>query len=134
MSTATAGATSGPRPADALASTANYLSRSGWRTGHTWGYEVVLPASFEPRKKGDRALGDWQKLGITRPGGQAFPRPGDRASLYLPAGREGPAFLLLANFQVIKRYNASNSYALAVGPSRRPAARRRRFCGRLARA
>ncbi len=100
---------------DALASTANYLRKSGWRSGHTWGYEVVLPGGFDVRKKGDRALGDWQKIGVKRPGGQAFPRPGDRASLYQPAGKKGPAFLLLANFKVIKRYNNANAYALAVG-------------------
>jgi len=99
---------------DALASTANYLKKSGWNAGHTWGYEVVVPAGLDTRKK-VRTLGEWQKLGVTRPGGQGFPRPGDRATLYMPAGRNAPVFLLLANFQVIKRYNNADSYALAVG-------------------
>jgi membrane-bound lytic murein transglycosylase B len=99
---------------DALASTANYLKKSGWNTGHTWGYEVVLPADLDTRKR-VRSLGEWQKLGVTRPGGQGFPRAGDRATLYMPAGRKAPTFLLLANFTVIKRYNNADSYALAVG-------------------
>ena len=102
-------------PADALASTANYLKKSGWQTGHTWGYEVTLPANLKLRKNGPRSLGEWEKLGLTRAGGQAFPRPGDKASLYRPANANGPAFLLLANFSVIKRYNNATSYALAVG-------------------
>lgn len=99
---------------DALASTANYLKKSGWNTGHTWGYEVVLPAGLDTKKK-VRSLGEWQKLGVTRPGGQGFPRADDRATLYMPAGRKAPVFLLLANFKVIKRYNNADSYALAVG-------------------
>jgi membrane-bound lytic murein transglycosylase B len=99
---------------DALASTANYLKKSGWKAGHTWGYEVVLPAGLNTRKK-VRTLGEWQKLGVTRAGGQDFPRPSDRATLFMPAGRNAPVFLLLGNFSVIKRYNNADSYALAVG-------------------
>ena len=55
------------------------------------------------------------KLGVRRANGAAFPRPADRASLWLPNGTDGPVFLLLKNFRVLKRYNASNFYALAVG-------------------
>ncbi|MGB6427627.1 MAG: lytic murein transglycosylase, partial [Methyloceanibacter sp.] len=62
-----------------------------------------------------KTLGAWQKLGITRVGGEAFPRPGDKATLYAPAGADGPAFLVLNNFRSILRYNQSNSYALGVG-------------------
>ena len=102
--------------ADALASTANYLNKSGWQADRTWGYEVELPKDFSARKlAGDRTLGAWATLGVSRVGGKAFPRPGDHASLFMPAGTKGPAFLLLANFKAIKRYNNSNSYALAVG-------------------
>jgi membrane-bound lytic murein transglycosylase B len=102
---------------DALASTASYLDKMGWQTGETWGYEVVLPKGFDYRsaqKKG-RSLRSWQKAGVVRPGGKRFPRPGDAATLYAPAGTQGPAFLVLKNFGVIKRYNNANSYALAVG-------------------
>ena len=103
-------------PADALASTANYLKKSGWQPGETWGYEVALPKGFEPGKPSTvRSLKDWAKLGLARVGGDGFPRPGDRASLFMPAGSKGPAFLVLANFRVIMRYNNATSYALAVG-------------------
>ncbi|WP_310618814.1 lytic murein transglycosylase [Flexibacterium corallicola] len=103
---------------DALASTAAYLKASGWETGKTWGYEVQLPSGFNyalANKKSARSLGEWETLGITRANGSAFPRKSDHAKLYLPAGSKGPAFLTLKNFDVIKRYNNSNSYALAVG-------------------
>ena len=100
---------------DALATTANYHRKSGWRPGETWGYEVSLPKDFNLKRSGSHTLADWHKLGVERVGGKAFPRPDDRASLFLPAGREAPVFLVLGNFQAIKHYNNANSYALAVG-------------------
>ena len=100
---------------DALGSTANYLKHVGWNTGRTWGYEVMLPPGFDTRKTSERSLVSWSGLGVRRANGAAFPRPSDRGSLYLPNGTQGPAFVVLANFRVLKRYNASNSYALAVG-------------------
>ncbi len=99
---------------DALASTANYLAKMGWQKGKTWGYEVKLPKGYKAAK-GERTLGAWQKAGIKRPNGKGFARPGDVATLFAPAGSNGPAFLILKNFSVIKRYNNANSYALAVG-------------------
>ncbi len=103
---------------DALASTANYLRAFGWRYGETWGYEVALPEGFDYRLAGGsakRTLAQWRRLGVRRVGGLAFPRPGDEAYLLLPAGARGPAFLMLPNFDVIKRYNNATSYALGVG-------------------
>ncbi len=100
-------------PADALASTANYLHASGWRHGQTWGYEVTVPKSLKVHSP--RSLAAWARLGVVRVGGLSFPRPRDRASLYRPNGANGPSFLLLDNFRVIKRYNNSDFYALAVG-------------------
>lgn len=103
---------------DALASTASYLNKMGWRSGQTWGYEVVLPRGYNHRaaaKKGARSLARWQRDGIRRPSGKNFPRPNDKATLFAPAGTSGPAFLVIKNFSVIKRYNNANSYALAVG-------------------
>ena len=103
---------------DALGSTANYLHSFGWRPGETWGYEVKLPAGFDfaAARQLERApLSQWQAMGITRVSGRAFPRPSDVGRLYMPAGANGPTFLLLPNFDVIKRYNNSDSYALAVG-------------------
>ncbi len=103
---------------DIIASTANNLKRDGWITGQTWGYEVVVPANFN-FMLADHArsmpIGDWERLGIARPGNKPFPRPGDRAFLLVPAGVQGPGFLMLANFRVIMRYNPAEAYALAIG-------------------
>ncbi|WP_375452593.1 lytic murein transglycosylase [uncultured Devosia sp.] len=103
---------------DALGSTANYLKAFDWRPGETWGYEVHLPSGFNygaAREMGKAPIGQWQQMGITRISGKPFPRSSDVARLYMPAGASGPTFLLLHNFDVIKRYNNSDSYALAVG-------------------
>lgn len=103
---------------DALGSTANYLNSFGWRPGEAWGYEIKLPSGFNfaAARQLERApLSQWQAMGIQRVSGKPFPRPSDVARLYMPAGASGPAFLLLPNFDVIKRYNNSDSYALAVG-------------------
>jgi membrane-bound lytic murein transglycosylase B len=101
---------------DALASTANYLKKAGWQSGATWGYEVSVPKGFDyGLAKSTRSLAAWQKLGVKRVGGKPFPRPGETGRLFAPAGAAGPAFLLVKNFGVIKRYNNADSYALAVG-------------------
>lgn len=104
-------------PLDALASTANYLKKAGWQRGRPWGYEVRLPAGFDANlagRAGARTIGQWTNLGVARVGGLKFSRPRERAYLYLPAGLDGPAFLVLKNFDVVMRYNASEKYALAV--------------------
>ena len=103
---------------DALGSTAAYLKKSGWRAGQTWGYEVKLPKSYTAKryKRGKlRTLAQWQNAGVTRVNGQPFPRPGDKAQLLSPDGRNGPSFLVLNNFRSLLRYNNADSYALAVG-------------------
>ena len=103
---------------DALGSTANYLNRHRWRPGETWGYEVKLPNGFDfaAARQMERApLSQWQAMGIQRVSGKPFPRANDTGRLYMPAGASGPVFVLLPNFDVIKRYNNSDSYALAVG-------------------
>lgn len=103
--------------ADALASTANYLQRSGWRLGQPWGFEVGLPANFDysqadPQTR--KTLHEWQQLGISIP--ELPPQYGEQeASLLLPAGHMGPAFLTLANFRAILKYNNSSAYAMAIG-------------------
>lgn len=105
-------------PQDALASTANYLRRNGWLSGRPWGHEVVLPERFDTRlagRKGKRAVREWQAMGLRRAGGRAFPHPEDQAWVYLPAGAQGPAFLLRRNFRSIMRYNPAEKYALAIG-------------------
>jgi membrane-bound lytic murein transglycosylase B len=98
---------------DALATAANLLKKNGWVSGQTWGYEVSLPAGKLPN--GKMSIAKWQALGVTRANGKAFPRGGDIAELKVPDGRSGPAFLVLKNFGVIKRYNNADKYALAVG-------------------
>jgi membrane-bound lytic murein transglycosylase B len=103
---------------DALASAANYLASFGWRPGETWGYEVKVPRGFDYNNiwSGQTAsLGDWSANGVARANGKGFPRAGDVARLFMPMGGHGPVFAVLPNFSVIKRYNNSNNYALAVG-------------------
>ena len=99
---------------DALATAANLLHKNGWQPGRTWGYEVQLP---EGRKfpAGSMSLAKWQALGITRANGKPFRNTGDSAVLKVPDGRGGPAFLMIKNFSVIKRYNNADKYAIAVG-------------------
>ena len=103
---------------DMLASTANNLKKDGWISGETWGYEVAVPANFDFRLA-DRdkwmPIRDWAKLGIVRADGKAFPRPNQRAYLLVPAGVQGPGFLMLNNFRVIMQYNPAEAYALAIG-------------------
>ncbi|MBP2237368.1 membrane-bound lytic murein transglycosylase B [Sinorhizobium kostiense] len=100
---------------DALATAANLLKKNGWRSGETWGYEVVPPANAAKFSGQTKTLGQWAALGFVRPNGKGFLNPGVRAELKLPGGGRGPGFLMTRNFFVIKRYNASDSYALGVG-------------------
>jgi peptidoglycan lytic transglycosylase B len=103
---------------DLIASTANNLKTDGWVSGHSWGYEVVLPPNFD-YLQADRSrqvtVRQWQAQGIKRAAGGAFPYPEDRAYLLVPAGARGPAFLMLQNFRVIMKYNPAEAYALAIG-------------------
>lgn len=102
---------------DALASTANYLQSSGWRQGQPWGFEVRLPKAFDYAQADmglRKSLREWRQLGITIPGDNAA-HDEETASLLLPAGHRGPAFLVLDNFRSILKYNNSTSYALAIG-------------------
>ncbi len=104
--------------ADALGSTANMLDRNDWHTGASWGYEVTLPENFNfllADRSIRKSVRQWEALGVRRVGGQGFPRHGDTASLMLPAGAQGPAFLTIGNFNSIMKYNPSEAYALAVG-------------------
>jgi membrane-bound lytic murein transglycosylase B len=105
--------------ADALASAAHYLQASGWQKGQPWGYEVRLPQAFDysladPEVR--RSLAEWTALGVeplTPPARDLATET--MATLLLPAGHRGPAFLLLSNFRSILKYNNSTSYALAIG-------------------
>jgi membrane-bound lytic murein transglycosylase B len=103
-------------PTDALASTAAYLKDFGWKTGQPWGVEVRLPQGFDYALAGagEKSISAWTRAGVRDMTG-AQVRDYGKAQLLLPAGARGPAFLTFGNFEVIKRYNASTSYAIAVG-------------------
>ena len=98
---------------DALYTAANLLKKNGWQSGQTWGYEVNLPAG---RKfPGDsQSLNAWSNIGVKRVNGKAYPRS-QNAELKVLQGRDGPAFLMIKNFFVLKRYNNADKYALGVG-------------------
>lgn len=107
----------GEDPADALASTAAYLARFGWRKGQPWGTEVTLPPGFDVSLTGDgitKSAAEWTRLGIRDAEGRVV---GDRgpASILLPAGARGAAFMIFPNFRVIERYNAADAYVIAIG-------------------
>ncbi len=97
---------------DALASTANYLRLQGWKPGLPWGFEVKLPRHFDYRHL-TQNFARWQALGVHRADGKAMPHSGE-ASLFLPGGAKGPAFLVTGNYDVIKTYNSSDAYAMGV--------------------
>ncbi len=101
---------------DSLASTANYLIAEGWKPGERWGSEAVLPPGFNLALADEtttHSLAEWRALGV-RPVRDDGLKDENRATLFLPTGARGPAFLLLPNFAVILRYNTSFSYALTV--------------------
>lgn len=101
---------------DALASTANFLRKAGWQSGLPWGFEVQLPAGFDVSgagRKNKRPFAEWAAKGIKRIDGGALGTAGN-AALLLPAGADGPAFLVTRNFDAIYGYNAAESYALAI--------------------
>ncbi|TCS64372.1 membrane-bound lytic murein transglycosylase B [Varunaivibrio sulfuroxidans] len=103
---------------DGFASAANFLSHSGWNAHQTWGREVVVPQKFDYDLTGlgvQKTLGQWQKIGVRRPGGGDLPKADMKASLVLPAGHRGPAFLVYQNFRAMMVWNRSVNYALAVG-------------------
>ncbi|WP_183900382.1 MULTISPECIES: lytic murein transglycosylase [Rhizobium] len=100
---------------DALATSANLLKKNGWDTGKTWGYEVQVPASAAKYVGKTMTLSQWAALGLKRPSGMGFRDGGGKAVLKMPAGNDGPGFLMTSNFFTIKKYNSSDSYAIAVG-------------------
>lgn len=105
--------------ADALASAANLLAQAGWKRGQRWGYEVVLPNGFDySEAEGPRHPWSWwagKGVTIARGGAPTSAEAAEQAVLLLPQGARGPAFLALPNHYVIRRYNNSVSYALAIG-------------------
>lgn len=104
-------------PADALASTAAFLARWGWRQGQPWGVEVVLPEGFDYLLAGEKvhkSTKDWAALGVTGASGAPLPDAGP-ASVLLPGGARGAAFLIFANFHVLEHYNTADAYVIGIG-------------------
>lgn len=103
---------------DALASAANYLAKAGWKFDQTWGRPVRLPLKIDTSLaslKTKHPLSRWQSLGVRRINGNALPRRNLQASLIIPDGPKGSAYLVYNNFRALRRWNRSNSFAVSVG-------------------
>lgn len=107
----------GPDPTDALASIGLFLYKHIWKPGQPWGHEIALPEDFDYALiNADMTMSttDWHQLGIKSADGSDLPNYG-KAGILLPAGADGPAFIVHSNYHVLLRYNRASSYALAVG-------------------
>ena len=107
--------------ADALASTANFLRKGGWKSDLPWGFEIKLPSNFDSSlagRKNKRNLAEWESLGLTLPDGRPLSSSGltagEKVGLLMLAGVNGPVFVTTKNFDVIYGYNAAESYGLAI--------------------
>lgn len=103
---------------DMFGSAANYLSRSGWRNGWSWGREIRLPKGFNLGLTGLdvlKSLAQWQLIGVRRIDGRDLPKEDAEGSIVLPAGYNGPAFMVYQNYRTILKWNRSLLYAIAVG-------------------
>jgi membrane-bound lytic murein transglycosylase B len=103
--------------ADAIGSTANYLAKHGWTTGLPWGFEVRLPPKFALSAADSSSPAPFASFAarrVQKADGSQLPESG-QGRLLMPAGIDGPVFLITSNFDVIKAYNNSTAYALAVG-------------------
>ena len=107
----------GDDPTDALASTAAYLAGKGWVKGAPWGAEITLPPGFNydlTTERVKKPVADWQAMGVRLADGTDLPNHGP-ASVLLPGGHKGAAFLIFQNFHVIETYNTADAYVIAVG-------------------
>ena len=103
---------------DIYASAANFLKKNGWAKGEKWGREASIPRNFDYKQTGlgiKKSVNDWAKLGVLRANGNRLPNSNMKASLIVPMGHRGPAFLVYRNFDVIMDWNHSLLYALSVG-------------------
>ena len=103
---------------DIYASAANFLKKNGWAKGEKWGREVYIPKNFDYKHTGltiKKSVNDWAKLGVLRANRNRLPNSNMRASLIVPMGHRGPAFLVYRNFDVIMDWNHSILYAISVG-------------------
>ncbi|MEP1767177.1 MAG: lytic murein transglycosylase [Sulfitobacter sp.] len=107
----------GDDPRDALASAAAYLKDNGWITGQPWGVEVRVPDGFDylmANREIEKSPSDWATLGLRDMAGAEVPDHG-LASILLPAGAQGAAFMVFQNFEVLESYNTADAYVIAVG-------------------
>ncbi len=105
-------------PADVFASAANYLSQAGWKSNQIWGRKVHLPKAFNIKQanlKISKSLQAWQKIGVLKSNGHDLPRAPFQASIVLPDGTGGPAYLVYDNYRVIMKWNRSTYFATSVG-------------------
>ena len=103
---------------DIYASAANFLKKNGWTKGEKWGREVSIPKNFDYKQTGlgiKKSVNDWAKLGVLRANRNRLPNSNMKASLIVPMGHRGPAFLVYRNFDVIMDWNHSILYAISVG-------------------
>lgn len=104
-------------PTDALASTAAYLKAFGWTTGQPWGVEVTLPSDFDylnANRDIEKLPSVWAEMGVTGTEGRAVPDHGS-ATILLPGGASGAAFMIFGNFETLERYNTADAYVIGVG-------------------
>jgi lytic murein transglycosylase len=107
----------GDDPSDALASTAAYLKANGWTKGQPWGVEVRMPEGFDYALADRNVLkspSEWAAMGVKDMSGASVPDHGT-ASILLPAGAKGAAFMIFDNFKVIESYNTADAYVIGVG-------------------
>ena len=103
---------------DIFYSAANFLNQSGWQGGERWGREILLPSDFDYSLSGlmtRKTVNEWSEFGVTQVSGDKLPNALMSASIVLPAGASGPAFLAYSNYRVTLAYNPSTFYALTVG-------------------
>ena len=103
---------------DVMHSAANYLSQAGWKGDERWGREVVLPANFDFALSGTtvrKSVSEWNALGVRKADGSPLGNASLQASVVVPAGAKGPAFLTYNNFRTAMVWNRSVNYALSVG-------------------
>ena len=103
--------------ADIYASAANFLNKLGWKKGEKWGREASIPKNFDYRLTGlnkEKTVNEWASLGVLKGNGSSLPKSNFKASLIVPMGHKGPAFLVYRNFEAIMGWNRSILYALSV--------------------
>ncbi|MDC1026486.1 lytic murein transglycosylase [Candidatus Thioglobus sp.] len=103
--------------ADIYASAANFLNKLGWKNGEKWGREALIPKNFDYQLTGlnnEKTVNEWAALGVRRGNNSNLPKSNFKASLIVPMGHRGPAFLVYRNFDTIMGWNRSILYALSV--------------------